>query len=550
MKKYIGAGLVAGGVALAGGSVYFMGQGDEQGSSSASEETASVLSAPYVETLPLQKNSAKDTGSPSGASDPESEAVESVSVPSFEIDMGTASMDPSGTEGMAEQSQASTEDEIIDPSIPVVETRDPSLATERGMTVTVYPSTLNERATGQPLYDRAFASLLQERFDDANTVIGRYQAGRHLFKTDAKGRLPNGMMSPAGARHQVNAFIDIPSDGYYYIYPIEDMEWKSNIVGGDGTVFYRNGPSYIFQNHLGKPVAKHQSVVTAYGASITMKVGAETVFDFTYPAPVGTRQQTIRQIFPKVYLQKGRYPFEAVFSAVSPQLAENGYPGVNIMVHRSQSMTDESWDFIYANKTKARLFTQPMEEDTPQHAKVSNPLDVTYMDAQHDLKSEMPSQGYVKRYKSGELNHFTFTVTPEVVGTYVLSQRIEADPVRGVYLDRTKESERFSCFMNGSYRVQGVVKEFRDDSLYLREGRGRGITNAVSRPTVATSFLSGGSVFILDVTPDMVSEPVEISMDYACSVGTWAKPSQDYVLTPLLKTPGNNGYLPLSDFAK
>ena len=553
MKKYIGAGLVAGGVALAGGSVYFMGQVEQPLSGSANEQITqddiTALVGSPVETKNIDQNSSQDTSLIDQPALPEANMVEEVDIPVLVIDMGTDA-GAVGPEISETSSEAGITDAVVQPYTPIIEVRDPTLATEKGMTVTVYPSVLNERATGQPLYDSSFTTLLEERFDDANSVIGRYQAGRQLFKTDANGRLPNGMMAPASARHQATAFIDIPSDGYYYIYPIEDMEWKSNIAGGDGTVFYRNGPSYIFQNHRGEPIAKHQGVVTAYGAAITMKVGSETVFDFTYTAPDGTRQQPIRQVFPKVYLEMGRYPFEAVFSAVSPHLFEAGYPGINIMVHKSQSMTDESWDFIYANKTKARLFTQPLPEDGTSEAQVSDPVDVTYMDAQHDLKTIDGSQDYVKRYKSGDLNHFRFTLTPEVAGTYALSQLIHADPVKSVYLDRTKESERFSCFINGSYSIKGVEIGFRDDSLYFREGRGRGIANAVANPTVATSFLSGGSVFILDVTAEMISQPVEIDMDYACSVGTWTRPSQDYVLTPILKTPSNSGYLPLIEFSK
>lgn len=552
MKKYIGAGLVAGGVALAGASVYLMGQGERPGAIKLAEDgqgsDISLELGSSAEAIANNQNSSQDSQPNGSIIEDEAVMVEEVGIPVLVIDMGAES-EVEGSDIPEAPLDEGVTPAVVQPDTPVIEVRDPALATEKGMTVTVYPSALNERATGQPIYDRAFVTLLDERFDDANSVVGRYQVGRQLFKTDAKGRLPNGMMAPAGARHQVTAFIDIPSDGYYYIYPIEDMDWKSNIVGGDGTVYYRNGPSYIFQNHRGEPIAKHQGVVTAYGSSITIKVGAETVFDFTYTAPEGTRQQPIRQVFPKVYLEKGRYPFEAVFSAVSPHLFEAGYPGIDIMVHKSQSMTDESWDFIYANKTKARLFTQPLSEAGTVEAQVSDPVDVTYMDAQHDLKAIDVSQAYVKHYKSGDLNHFRFTLTPEVVGTYALSQLIHADPVKSVYLDRTKDSERFSCFINGSYSVNGLTESFRDDSLYFREGRGRGIANAVSHPTVATSFLSGGSVFIFDVTQEMISQPVEIEMAYACSVGTWAKPSQDYVLSPVLKTPSNNGYLPLSDFS-
>ena len=93
MKKYIGAGLVAGGVALAGGSVYFMGQVEQPLSGSANEQITqddiTALVGSPVETKNIDQNSSQDTSLIDQPALPEANMVEEVDIPVLVIDMGT-----------------------------------------------------------------------------------------------------------------------------------------------------------------------------------------------------------------------------------------------------------------------------------------------------------------------------------------------------------------------------------------------------------------------------------------------------------------------------
>lgn len=367
-------------------------------------------------------------------------------------------------------------------------------------------------------------------------------------------------MAPLNSKQVLTGFIDIPEDGFYFIYPL------GNHLHERSQGHWRD--SSIYPNTL------RDSVLTAEGSSITIDVGKETLFNYTYPETDFNLSKGGRvhksppvRVIQRVELKKGKYPIKAVFSRVYLDGRGGGerFEGVNIMLHKSENARDvENLGFVYSNKRQARLTTFPLSDDTNQNALASNPRDVKYTDFQFDIKEETPLDKFSQQQGSFSLKHFKFTLKPEVAGPYYIGQDISTSAPRykgTIFYDRNKNvnenrTGNFQCYINGTYEGEFGKKTFRDEGVWLKQGQEEALGRVGRGFNLYTTLLSGGSKLYLNVTPDMAGKDIDIEIKYYCNFSTFHDPYyfdssfRNYIFTPLLKTPSNNSYKPLEYFAE
>lgn len=402
----------------------------------------------------------------------------------------------------AQEISSSIENIEISPSI---STLDSSQATERGLTVHIYPSFLtyiSDKRIPAPSHKKK-----RQTFDYDDVLISRFNT-TSLLRQNGVDKLTTGILPPREGKWVATGYIEIIEDGFYFIYPIEDKIWtEENYKTQRGSKILSYVDSY-------------NNALTKNGSSIKITLAGQEVFKTKYPNSGSNKQGAT-----KIELKKGKYPIELIFSKVDyPHYSYPvKHPAINIVAKKIENIEQA---IFYDNTAPANLYTFPLPVDNTTEAEISEPMRIIYLDKMNDIKeSEKTAFTQVLDEKTRYLDapeNITFTMTPRVPGDYVFSFRVDPYPT-------LHENILYSCRITTSLNEIDYSVDFYRDPV-----------------DVETTYNTGGRVHIISITNEQVGRPQEISYSHSCKINR--KDIEKYQFTPQLKTPSMNGFRSLEDF--
>jgi len=432
--------------------------------------------------------------------------------------------------------------------------------------------------------------------DGLNMRLGEYIDSAPFFRF-LKHETPYnniGLKKLGYVRVVMQGQLDITEDGFYFIYPLEEIisefegdaispTWSGGVQHARETVAGRQQTPWRTEQANSSTQAKRPLRITIGDSVVFDYKGADDARMMQVP-----QENFIKQSVTPIKLSKGSHPIEMVFETrnaagwvfggTATGLSEFG--GYNIHARKIASKADAELIDIFADREQTIAQISAPEGSFNEEGGGPGDYDLTsnlqsgwVIDASLGLEdySDVDHQGFT--LSSGETHQLRFSFVPNSVGDYIISHDLVAMiATDGGSNDEPRNIDE-NCFIYGTYldewdetyniglqktllEVHGVEKTISE--LKTVSERERKDANNY-RHADSFSDVYGGvhTLLPIRVGEDLVDTEVTVNLNYHCDIKSWIvadKPHKPVIYSEesfgyrpeiLMKTPNSSRFTPV-----